>query len=509
VASVLIVDDEEPFREACATHFRYSGWNAFTASGGREALDFLREHPGAVDAVILDRRMPDMSGDEVIRQLYDDGVLGEICVIMLTAYADLDSAIEALQAGAWQYLVKPIRKLDQLVKLLAPGVALKKCRREQAAILGSRTVEDAFARLRAVIQETLRPDLCEVMFLSDRYAIELPGLIRPENRGFVVTLQQRFKPYIAESGQSEVFPLDPVLKGEAKSLMAVPVFENFKDIGGGSESGAGRTDISGVLEIESRHADAFSPRWLEVLRYCADLIGEFEGVRDARLVHDFILMRELRHRLSTSVHVMMAAVKADAEAAGLVPEDSSLAVIGRHVEIVNAVLQEAKEITDGPRIKEMRATAADRVIDEAIRDGRASSAPADVTFDRTGELHLKVQADPAAIAYCLGCIVRNAVEAIQDRRLQDPSPIDGSVILATRRHDRAVQISVTDNGIGFSQDVRERLFNPLFSTKTGVKNEGIGLYSIRRIVEKMGGHIEASSGGSLQGATFTITLRQA
>src|SRR5258708_36242386 len=120
MATVLIVDDEERFRTECAGFFDRMHWRAVTAPDGEQAIAFLEDHRDEVDAMILDRTMQGVSGDQVIEWLYDHQVLDEICVVMLTAYSNYDSAVDALQAGAWQYLSKPL-PLKSLADLMAPG----------------------------------------------------------------------------------------------------------------------------------------------------------------------------------------------------------------------------------------------------------------------------------------------------------------------------------------------------------------------------------------------------
>ncbi len=102
-AQILIVDDERVLRHTLAGLFEYIGYQVSEAASGREALEHLRRQ--TFDVVILDLKMPEMDGTEVLkaaRPLAPDTVF-----ILLTAYGTMDSAIAAIRHGAFDYLLKP------------------------------------------------------------------------------------------------------------------------------------------------------------------------------------------------------------------------------------------------------------------------------------------------------------------------------------------------------------------------------------------------------------------
>jgi signal transduction histidine kinase/FixJ family two-component response regulator len=490
MATVLIVDDEERFRNESASYFERVGWKVFTAPDGDRAIALLEENRAQIDAMILDRNMPGKSGDDVIEWLYERQILDDICVIMLTAYSDYDNAVETLQAGAWQYLSKPL-PLDALAALVAPGVAIKKCHRMRRTIFSAKNLEEVVQQIRKVIKGTLAPDACEVIFVPQ---IDLGehcgGGSANYDRPFIKALQTG-RAYISESDPEKVRVLRPVLE-DASSLMAVPVFNN---------DGA----TIGVLDIESRKEKAFSSRWIEVLRYCGDLIGTFETVRDARKVKDIALInRELRHRLATSVTILAQETNEARRIFGEQPPDSPLSVISRHVEVVGSVMDDLREITREHPPVQITDVSPYNLLMQIDRGGR--KVP--VLGPQADSKDLLARADPEGLSYCLDCIFQNAYEAIDVRRLQDPSAndIDHHIILSVEDDQEWIRVRIEDTGVGLTQEVHERLFEPLFSTKTRRGNDGIGLYSAKRMIEAMGGQVGADSAGEFQGTCFTILL---
>jgi DNA-binding response OmpR family regulator len=101
--SVLIVDDEEGFRSVLVRRLQARGIQAFEVGRGEEALAFLQIH--SVDVVLLDIKMPGMSGVEVLRQMREQGCKAE--VIVLSGHVFLDAAVEIMEFGVNDYLLKP------------------------------------------------------------------------------------------------------------------------------------------------------------------------------------------------------------------------------------------------------------------------------------------------------------------------------------------------------------------------------------------------------------------
>ncbi len=111
--TILIIDDDRSLREFLEIFFTKEGFYVFTAPDGLEALSLLEENP--VDIVLADIRMPKIDGIQFLKALRSKGI--DLPVIMITAYASLDSAVEAKKEGAFDYVSKPF-KLDELRTLV-------------------------------------------------------------------------------------------------------------------------------------------------------------------------------------------------------------------------------------------------------------------------------------------------------------------------------------------------------------------------------------------------------
>lgn len=123
---VLLVDDEIPFVEALSKRLSKRDLEVRKAFGGKEALQFLSSSKG-IDVILLDVKMPDMDGIETLQQIKKQYPLVE--VIMLTGHATVETAIDGMKLGAFDYLMKPC-ELDVLVAKIKQAQD-KKARHEQ------------------------------------------------------------------------------------------------------------------------------------------------------------------------------------------------------------------------------------------------------------------------------------------------------------------------------------------------------------------------------------------
>jgi DNA-binding NtrC family response regulator len=125
---VLIVDDEERFRAIMCKRLNHRGLSAVTAGSGPEALEAVKN--GRYDVVILDIRMPEINGVQVLSKLKKIEPLIE--VIIMTAYASIDTAKEILRLGAYDYVLKPY-DIDELVEKIEAAYERKVTRTDLAS----------------------------------------------------------------------------------------------------------------------------------------------------------------------------------------------------------------------------------------------------------------------------------------------------------------------------------------------------------------------------------------
>ena len=134
---VLLVDDDDAVRNALRRILEMRGYRVFACSSGSEALERLAL--GGYDAMVSDVRMPGMNGLKLLRLVREHDL--DLPVILVTGNPDLASATEAVEHGAFQYLIKPIAsdRLDEVVERAATVCRMARVKREYVEEYGSST----------------------------------------------------------------------------------------------------------------------------------------------------------------------------------------------------------------------------------------------------------------------------------------------------------------------------------------------------------------------------------
>jgi len=117
MSKILVIDDDDSNRESLEMYFLEEGYEVLTASTGRVGLKRYHETP--VDAVILDIRLPDMEGFDVLDEIKTEN--RDAKVIMITAFHDEETIRRALEKGSFSYIKKPIN-LDDLESVIKQAV---------------------------------------------------------------------------------------------------------------------------------------------------------------------------------------------------------------------------------------------------------------------------------------------------------------------------------------------------------------------------------------------------
>jgi two-component system response regulator AtoC len=143
---ILIVDDEDFICDNLQRILRSEGYESIVASTAREALDIVRS--SSVDLVLLDLNLPDMGGIEVLKKLKEEDP--DILVVIITGYASVESAVEAIKLGAYDYIKKPF-KADAITLIVKLALETQRLKREVKAF---RSHHDGILRGKPIIAES-------------------------------------------------------------------------------------------------------------------------------------------------------------------------------------------------------------------------------------------------------------------------------------------------------------------------------------------------------------------
>ncbi|HQU93795.1 MAG TPA: response regulator, partial [Pyrinomonadaceae bacterium] len=139
MSNILIVDDEQSYRQLLELVFKGDGHDVRTAANGREAVELVLEE--APNVIISDVRMPDMDGIEMLRAVRETHP--DLGVVFMTAHASVESAREAFKLGADDFITKPfdVEELKLIVKktlekqeLIVENRAFKRAQRDRGSV---------------------------------------------------------------------------------------------------------------------------------------------------------------------------------------------------------------------------------------------------------------------------------------------------------------------------------------------------------------------------------------
>ncbi|WP_394834019.1 sigma-54 dependent transcriptional regulator [Pendulispora rubella] len=125
---VLIVDDEPNLRKILSAQLSRDGYDVLTAEDGEEGLQLLREHH--IDLVVTDLKMPKVDGMTLLREAIREDP--DLPIVMITAHGTVDTAVEALKLGAFDYLTKPFDK-DEVRQIVAKALKTRQLAGEEAS----------------------------------------------------------------------------------------------------------------------------------------------------------------------------------------------------------------------------------------------------------------------------------------------------------------------------------------------------------------------------------------
>jgi DNA-binding NtrC family response regulator len=160
---ILVADDEKAMRDSCALVLEREGFEVVTADEGKAALETLGHR--LPDVIIVDLKMPGMSGEEFLTLAKE--IDPNLVAIAITGYATLGSAVEAMKAGAYDFLPKPFRAEElrlivrralekrRLSLIAAEAEREKRCMRDHFVAVVSHQLKSPAASLKECLDAVL------------------------------------------------------------------------------------------------------------------------------------------------------------------------------------------------------------------------------------------------------------------------------------------------------------------------------------------------------------------
>ncbi|MBN1977495.1 MAG: response regulator [Anaerolineae bacterium] len=519
---ILIIDDDPKMRELLNECLAPLGYDVTPATSGRQALELIEKEQ--FNVVLLDLMLPDIEGMKVFRELREQRPETE--VIVLTGYASLESAIEALRIGAYDYVTKPFdasvvqsatrravekhrfrlrlaalnRATQAMIATLDPDEVLRLAMAEARTMLGA---EATAILLRDPASDELR------LVASAGASAALPiGTRVPADAGIVGWIVQNARPALIDDVQSDprcaANPACALAGPDTHTLLGVPLTY--------------RGAVIGVIEAVNKAGAGFDEHDRELLGTLAGSTAV--AIENARL---YQAERELRKLVEQSQRQLVQTEKLTATgrlAASLAHEiNNPLQAIHNSLQLMLSFQLEAAEqkeylqIADEeierlmhlvasilefarPPQREMRAANLNDVAERVLALAGKYLQHRRVAIKRALSTDLPpIVVAPDELEQVFINLVLNAVDAMPD---------GGTLRVASwQAEDGRLAVAFSDTGHGIAPEDLKRVFEPFFSTRED--GTGLGLTVSHNVVERHGGEITVESALG-QGTTFTVWL---
>lgn len=479
---ILVVDDERVVRDGCHRVLNGKGFAVLTAENGEQAMDVLAREP--LDIILLDLKMPVMSGEEVlarVRERYPD-----IPVIIITGHGTIDTAVECMRKGAYDFVTKPFQ-LEQFLLTInradeKRNLELKAQQFEEENIRNLYDLHLEKSRLKTIIN-------C------------MANGVMVTNRNLEMVLHNPALMKLLEVSGEVLNPVPVTQIIDHKALI-----ETLTRIQGNSAQGGGIVSQeinAGANVVRAISAPALGPD--------NDIVGSVTVLEDItafkqldEMKSDFVNMvaHELRSPL-VSIR-QQSSVLAEGLAGPLGDKQKELIERGMKkidqlLELINDLLDIAK-IEAGKYVQHLVPTDIEPIIKEAaaLLGPRAEAQGIEITY--TASDPGQVLADPTRIEEVFNNLITNAINY---------SPGGGKLDIAVCGLGEYMEIRIKDTGVGILEEELPKIFDKFYRVKhpktRQVMGTGLGLAIVKGIIDAHHGTIQVESTPDV-GTTFRILL---
>jgi len=486
--NIIVIDDEQIMREGCSRILSKDGWAVITAENGKQGLEEVQARLDKIDVILLDLMMPGVSGMEVLDQvrLIDPNLL----VIVITGYATVESAVEAMKKGAYDFIPKPFTP-DQL-RIVVRRALEKRALQKEAEFLRKererslRDIATEKSKIRTIIN-----CMGDGVLVCDR-----DGCIVLSNPAASRMLK------ISETSLLGNFLAQCDLHSELANTLQESL--TAKDLGYTSVSQELSVGESGEIFLRAHTAP--------VRNDLGETMGSVTVLQDIshlkeldKMKSEFIAMVTHELRAPIAAVEQQLNVILNKMAGEVTPKQEQL--LSRAKERTKGLLALIKDLLDLSKIEAGKMVqfkepltlqeVIQRVVD--LMRAEAENKKIDLQFSSLSQLSL-IHADRNSMEGIFTNLVSNGIKY---------TPEGGKVWITLGEEGGFVKASVSDTGIGIKKDDLPRIFDKFYRVKSTATRQivgtGLGLSIVKSIVDAHLGSIsvESEEGG---GTIFTVLL---
>ena len=481
---ILVVDDELGMRESCRKVLASEGYSVATAADGVEGLE-LFEKEGGFAAALIDLKMPRMGGIELIEKIrsMDEDIL----LLVITAFATIETAVEATKRGAYGYIPKPFTP-DELMLQVKNGLERRRLRLESRQLREERErrlLEVAYERSKCGTIIDCMTDGVLVANLDRKVVLRNAAALR-----ILSGLSERKVPF-------ELAALDC---GDLQNLLLETLLPSSSP---------------GIVSREIRIGDAtYMVNASPIIDQGGALLGGLA------LLRDITALKELSDAKSMFVSMVAHELKSPLAAIegylSLVLDDTAGHEPGRKRTMLERSLLRAKTLRGlVDELMSLRAMESGKFrisrtamsLDGIIRElaglyrEKAREKNISLTTNMDGDATCpKVLADRDAMRSVFMNLIENAIKY---------TPAGGHVHIEVAGGDQFLNVSVTDDGIGMLASEQEHIFDEFFRARNaftaGIPGTGLGLSLVRKLLDLHHAGIQVHSQPD-KGSVFSVRI---
>ena len=488
MANILVIDDDQTIRDGCSRILSKSGWSVITAENGQKGLDEIRSPRGEIDVVLLDLMMPGLSGMEVLEQSLQTNPA--LLVIVITGYATVESAVEAMKRGAYDFVPKPFTP-DQL------RIVVKRA-------LERRALQKEAAFLRQEREKSLRDIATEKSKIKTIMNSMGDGVLVCDQDGSIVLTNPAANHMFQVSEDDLLGKL--LTEAHLPPELASAIDKSLKT----TESAF--TSISQELSLGAAEEVHLRAHTAPVRNDVGEIMGAVTVFQDISYLRELDKMKsEFIAMVTHELRAPIAAVEQQLtvilnKMAGEVTEKQEQ-LLSRAKERTKGLLDLIKDLLDlskieaGKMVQYKEPLSLPEVIQRVVDLMRAEAEhkKIDLQFSAPSETPV-IHADRNSMEEIFTNLISNAIKY---------TPEQGKVRIVLGEEKGFVKASVSDTGIGIEEKDLSRIFDKFYRVKTAetrqIVGTGLGLSIVKSIVAAHLGSISVESNVGV-GSTFTVLL---
>ncbi len=481
---ILVVDDERGLREGCRRILEAEGYTVALAEHGQQGLELLQQDQ--YDVMLVDLMMPVMGGLELMDRVKALGL--DVIIIVITGYATIETAVKAMQHGAYDYIPKPFSP-EQLLAVVNRALERQQLRR-QAQLL----MEERDRRLLEIVNEKSKL-LTIVNSMAD-------GVV-------VINRDRQLVLWNPMAIKMLNLPGNPAHGKDIEQIIPNHPLRQFIHQAMDREA-AKYTTISEEIELTEPSPHTLMANISVVRDEAGEMLGVVAILRDItrlkeidRLKSQFVSMvaHELRAPLSAIEGYLTAYLTG---AAGNNPEFNRQ-MLERAKQRAHSLLELVNDLLQIARIEAQRVSRKKERLDitkviantVALFEGQAKARSIEIAMNLPNACP-PIEADHVEMEQLFSNLISNAIKYNKDH---------GKIIIDVQPSDGCLKIKLSDTGIGISAEDLPHIFDDFYRVNRPetryITGTGLGLAIVKKIVEAHFGRIEVNSTLN-QGTTFTI-----